>query len=328
MRSDRLRNASLFTLLALVWGTSYPAIEVGLRSLPPMLFAALRYDVASAVLFGYVLVAGRRRWPATRAEWRSVAIGGVLLIGLHFAFAFLGQAYVSSAISAVILSLTPVVTPAFAVPLLRERLSPPAIGGIVLALCGVAVVANPTGALDGRLIGVGLLFCSAVAFAVGSVLSARFDTLLPLSTAQAWTTLIGAGVLHLLSGLFEPSPAAVLAVCPGPSIDALLALGYLAIAASAGGFVLYFDLLHELGPSEVSLVSYLTPIVAAVTGWLAFGEAITGTTVLGFCVIAAGFSLVELRPLHGLLTRRRRHAVARRYTDSYTVAVAGNRYYK
>jgi drug/metabolite transporter (DMT)-like permease len=314
-----------FALLALFWGTSYPAIEVGLESLPPILFAALRYDVASVVLFGYVLATGRRWRPETRAEWQLVAIGGTLLIGLYFALQFLGQSYVSSAISAVTMSLVPVLTPAFAVVLLRERLSPPAIGGIVLGLLGVVIVADPGGSLDGRLIGVGLLFASAVSFAFGSVLAARFSVSLPLSTTQAWMTLVGAGVLHLLSGFFEFSPTIGFLV--SLPVDALLALGYLAVAASAGGFLLYFELLRELGPSELSLVSYLVPVVAAVSGWLALGEAITASTVLGFGVIAAGFALVELRPLHGLLTRRRRHASARRYAGSHTVVVAGNRYY-
>ena len=228
---NRLRNGIFFALLALFWGTSYPAIEVGLQSLPPLLFAALRFDLASVALFGYVFATGRRRWPETRAEWRVIAIGGVFLIGLYFALQFVGQSYVSSAISAVMMSFVPVVTPAFAVPLLRERLSPPAIGGIVIGLLGVVIVADPGGALDGRLIGVFLLFGSAVSFAFGSVLTARFDTALPLSTTQAWVTLVGAGVLHLSSGVLEPSAAAVLAA--GPPIDALVALGYLAVAASA-----------------------------------------------------------------------------------------------
>ena len=326
MWSNRLRDGIFFALLALFWGTSYPAIEVGLQSLPPLLFAALRFDLASVALFGYVFATGRRRWPETRAEWRVIAIGGVFLIGLYFALQFVGQSYVSSAISAVMMSFVPVVTPAFAVPLLRERLSPPAIGGIVIGLLGVVIVADPGGALDGRLIGVFLLFGSAVSFAFGSVLTARFDTALPLSTTQAWVTLVGAGVLHLSSGVLEPSAAAVLAA--RPPIDALVALGYLAVAASAGGFLLYFELLRELGPSELSLVSYLTPVVAAVSGWLALGEAITASTMLGFCVIAAGFALIELRPLHRLLTRRRRHATARRYAEPGTIAVAGNRYYE
>jgi len=326
MQSNKFRNISLFALLALIWGTSYPAIEVGLETLPPVLFAALRYDLASVVLFGYVLTTGRRLRPVGRAEWGLIAIGGVLLIGLHFALLFAGQTYVPSAIGAVMMSLVPVLTPAFAVPLLRTRLSPPAIGGIVVGLVGVLVVANPGGSLDGQSIGVFLLFLSAVSFAVGSVLAARFDVTLSLSATQAWMTLVGAGVLHLLSRAFEGSPATVL-VAP-PSLGVLVALFYLACVASAAGLLCYFSLIDEIGPSEASLVSYLVPVVAAVSGWVAFGDAITGTTVIGFCVIFTGFALIELRPLHRIVTRRRRHAIARRYAGPSTVAVAGNRYYK
>jgi len=324
--SNRFRNVGLFFLLALIWGSSFPAIEVGLEALSPLLFAALRYDIASLVLFGYALSRGYRSWPAGRAEWGLIVTGGTLVIGLHFALAFVGQTYVTSAIGAVVLSLVPVLTPAFALVVLDARLSPPEIGGFVVGLLGVCVVANPGSGLDGQLIGVSLFLLAAICFAVGSVLTVRFDATLPIATSQAWMTLVGASVLHLLSAGFEGSPAAVLGGVP--SVEALVALVYLAVVASAAGFLLYFSLVGEIGPSQASLVSYITPIVAAVGGWVAFGEPITRTTVVGFCVIAAGFALIELRPLHGLLTRRRRHAIARRYADSHTIAVAGNRYYK
>lgn len=327
MQSNRLRNISFFALLALVWGTSYPAIEIGLQSLPPILFAALRYDLASVALFGYVLATGATRWrPATRAEWQLVAIGGTLLIGVHYALLFVGQSYVPSAIGAVMMSFVPVLTPALAVPLLKKRLSPPEVGGLAIGLIGVVIVANPGEGFGGRLLGVGLLFVSAVSFAFGSVLTARFDVSLPLPAMQAWMTLIGAGVLHLSSAAYERSAFSVLAARPG--LEVLIALSYLALFASAGGFLLYFDLLSELGPSEVSLVSYLVPVVAAASGWLAFGETISSASTIGFCVIFVGFALLELRPLHDLLVRRRRHALARRYAGPSTVAVAGNRYYK
>lgn len=326
MRSNRFRTTSLFALLALIWGTSYPTIEIGLERLPPLLFAALRYDLASVALFGYILATSRRWFPAGRAEWGLIVVGGVLLIGLHFALLFVGQTHVPSAVGAMIMSLVPVLTPAFAVALLGTRLSPPEVGGIVVGLLGAIVVANPTAALGGQAIGAFCLLLSAICFAVGSVLAARFEATLSPAATQACMALVGAGVLHLLSAGFEGSPTTVLG---GPlSLAVLVALVYLACVASAAGLLCYFALLRAVGPSEASLVSYLVPVVAAVSGWLAFGDAISETTVLGFCVIFAGFALIELRPLHGIVTRRRRDAIARQYAGSGTIAVAGNRYYK
>lgn len=323
MNWSRFRNISLFGVLAFVWGTAYIAIEVGLESLPPVLFAALRYDVASAVLFAYAVAVGIRLRPVTRQEWTYVTLGGVLLIGLHFALLFTGQQYVSSAIGAIVMSLIPVLTPGIALVVLDEHLSPPAVLGVLLGLVGVVIVANPgAGTLDGRLLGVGLVFLSALCFAVGSVLMARFDAGMPVVSMQAWMTLVGAGVLHLLSAALPGESTA-----PEPGAAAIGAVVYLAVASSAVGLLVYFELLRAVGPTEVSLVNYAVPVVAAVSGWLLLGETIAATTVLGFCVIAAGFALLELRPLYRLVLRYRRHLVARRYAGPGTVAVAGNLYH-
>lgn len=77
----------------------------------------------------------------------------------------------------------------------------------------------------------------------------------------------------------------------------LLALGYLAVVSSAGGFLLYFALLERLGPIEVNLVSYVAPAVAAVVGWLLLGETVDALTVGGFVTIATGFALIKRRAL-------------------------------
>ena len=105
------RDILLFTGLAFAWGTSFAAIEVGLATLPPILFAALRFDIAALLFAVAVVVLGQRWKPRTPADWVLIAVGGGLLIGGHYAFLFIGQSYVSSGVAAIVLSLTPIVTP-------------------------------------------------------------------------------------------------------------------------------------------------------------------------------------------------------------------------
>jgi O-acetylserine/cysteine efflux transporter len=328
MIPSRYRNAVLFALLAVVWGSSFVAIETGLRTLPPVLFAALRYDIAGAVLLVVVAVLGLRRddfqWrPATRTDWTLVGVGGVFMFGLYLALVFTGQQYVTSGVGAVVLSLKPVVTPVFALALLpNERFDALEIAGILLALLGVVVVADPT-SLGGSTVGVGLLLVGALLFAFASVLTQRLRTTLPALSQQAWMMAVGALVLHATSAAIRGWPSVSL------TRPALLSLAYLAVVVSIGGYLIYFDLLARIGANEVNLVNYVVPVVATLFGALLLDEPITDATVTGFLVIVAGFVLLKWAALkRGVVAARRPSRSLPGATSSETVVVSGNVYYR
>lgn len=292
----------LFILLATFWGTSFVAIDVGLERVPPLLFAALRYDVAGAVVLGYAVLAHDQWLPRTRADWLSTLVGGVLLVAVFHALLYLGQGWISGAVAAIVVSLVPLLTAVFDHTLLGERrLEPVGGAGFVFGIVGVVVVANPTpGALDSTAaLGIGLVFLSATAFALGSVATQSFSSTLPLVSRQAWTMLVGAVVLHVASAFRGES---FVASAWTPSV--LVAFGYLAIVSGVVGFLLYFELLDRVGPSELNLVNYLNPVVAALVSWAVLGQLLSATAVAGFAVVFAGFALLKRDAVRGLLCSR------------------------
>lgn len=324
---SRFRDVGLFVVVALVWGMSYPAIDVGLESLPPVLFAAMRYDIAALVLFGYVAVVGSRWRPTSYDDWLLIVTGGVLLIGAHFALLFVGQQYVTSGVASIVLSLTPIVTPVFALALLPdEGLGTVGVAGVGLGLLGVGVIAQPSpGALGDQLYGVALLVLAALSFALGAVLAVRIRSTLPMVPLQAWMTAAGAVFLHATSAALPGESLADAA----PTAEALGAIAFLAVFASAIGYLAYFDLQARVGPIETSLVNYAVPIVATATGWALLDEPVTEATVLGFALIAAGFGLCKWSTLRRKLSAfadRRRYPRAARSPE--TVVVQGNVYYR
>ncbi|WP_136590028.1 DMT family transporter [Salinigranum halophilum] len=281
----------LFVLLAAFWGTSFVAIDVGLERVPPLLFAALRYDLAGVVVLAYAAVTHDRWLPRTRRDWLSALVGGVFLVGAFHALLYLGQGAVSGAVAAIVVSLVPLLTAVFDHTLLGERrLEPIGGAGFVFGVVGVVVVANPTpGALDSTAaLGIGLVFLSAVAFALGSVATRSVSADFPVVSQQAWTMLVGAAVLHLGSVVRGES---FVASAWTPSV--LLSFGYLAVVSGVVGFLIYFELLERVGPSELNLVNYLNPIVAALVSWAVLGEVLGTTAVAGFVVIFAGFGLLK-----------------------------------
>ncbi|KTG30428.1 DMT family transporter [Haloferax profundi] len=288
------RNIALFAILAVLWGTSFIAIEVGLEVLPPALFAALRYDVAGAVLFGYALFAAEDWRPRGRDEWVVVAVGGTLLIGAHFALLFSGQRYVTSGVAAIVLSTSPILTPLFAWSMLPdERLDAGGFVGVSLGLVGTVVIALSSGSVGGQLVGVVLLSLAAVSWAFGTVLVKRLPGNPPVVPMQAWMMLLGAGLLHVVSPVLGEPGIATVAWSP----LVVAALLFLAVICSAAGFIIYFVLLDRIGAIEINLVSYAVPIVAALSGWAVLGETIGSETVLGFVFILTGFALMKRRAL-------------------------------
>ena len=299
----RYRNFVAFVALAGLWGTAFMAIKAGLSYFPPVLFAAFRFDLAAVIMLGYAAVATDRLRPQGTREWLLVAVGGVFIIAGYHALLFIGEQNTTSAVAAVIVSLSPVLTPAFARAFLpNERLSAVGVVGILLGLVGVAVLTRPTpeSLLGGDLVPKAFVFAAAVSFALGSVLTNRITASLPAPTMEAWSMVLGAVVLHVGSVLSAESFAGVEIAVPG-----IAALVYLSVASSAIGFLIYFDLLSRLGPVEINLVSYVAPVFAAISGALFLGEVIDAVTVVGFVIIFAGFVLLKRRAIADELPRLR-----------------------
>jgi drug/metabolite transporter (DMT)-like permease len=297
----RFRNALLFLALATAWGSAFTAIKAGLDFFPPVLFAAFRYDLAGLLVLAYAAYATDRWRPRERAEWLSVAVGGALLIAAYHAFLFVGEQGTTSGAAAVVVSLSPVLTTGFARGLLPdERLTALGLLGLGLGFAGVAVLSAPAPGdlLNARTVSLGLVLLAAASFALGSVLTRRIDAGLPVETMEAWSMVLGAALMHAASLGVGESVGAV-----RWTGEAVLALGYLVVVASALGFLVYFDLLERLGPIEINLVSYAAPAVAVLTGLVFLGERPTVHTAAGFALILLGFALIKRRELREELGR-------------------------
>jgi drug/metabolite transporter (DMT)-like permease len=304
------RNAVLFVVLSAIWGSAFMAINLGLEFFPAVTFAAIRYDVAGVIMLAYALWVADNPVPSTRGEWGLVAIGAVFLIALYHAFLFVGQTdpAVTSAVAAVIVSLNPVLTTGFARLLLpAERLTLLGVAGLCLGLVGVVVLADPD---PSNLTGEGtvpklLVLAAAAAFAFGSVLTRRVEATLEIETLEGWAMLLGGLLMHGIALGLGESPGAI-----EWTTEAVLALVYLSVVASAFGFLIYFDLLERLGPIEINLVSYVAPAFAAISGWLFLSEGISPATVAGFSLIFLGFLLIKRRAIRDEIRRQRRPPTA------------------
>ncbi|XRG92951.1 EamA family transporter (plasmid) [Haladaptatus sp. SPP-AMP-3] len=284
-------NGVMFALLALFWGGSFVSIDVGLHHFPPLLFAAVRYDVAGLLILGYAAVTTDRWKPQTRGDVLGIVTIGAFIIAGHHSLLYLGQEHVPGALAAVIVSLSPVLTAVFASTLFAdEHVTPLGAVGLLCGVVGVAIVANPTPAnlLSTDAVGIGLVFLAAASFALGSVLTRPFETGVSVPALQGWSMLFGSVLIHAVSLGTGESPAAI-----DWSMSAVASLTYLVLISGVVAFLIYFHLLDTIGATELNLVGYLEPVVATLLSWLVLGELVASTTVIGFAAIFTGFALLK-----------------------------------
>lgn len=298
------RNALLFVLLAAIWGSAFAAIKIGLEYFPPILYAAIRYELAALVMVGYMLFVADRWRPQSAGEWLNIAVSGVFIYAGYHAFLFVGEQYTTSTVAAIIVSIVPVLTVGFArlvVP--DERLTLVGLFGVGLSFFGVVLVIGPESlrAVDFASRGELLVLGCAISYALGSVFAQRYRITLPLATRQAWAMGLGAILLHVTSMVVGESSATI-----RWEPEAVGVLLYLVAGPSVVGFLLYFTLHDRLGSIEANLIAYADPIFAAFFGWVLLGEGMGILTGIGFIVIFLGFAAVKRSEFYNELLELRR----------------------
>jgi drug/metabolite transporter (DMT)-like permease len=284
------RDVVLYLALATAWGTAFPATKAALAGFPPILLGAVRFDLAAFVLLAVAAASGRSLRPRGWGDWTPILVGGVFNIGLHHALLFAGQEYVTSAIASTLLGLVPVLTPVVTSAFRpKESISARGTVGVLFGFVGVVLIANPSAGSFFSDVGVWLVLGAAVAWVVGAVFTDEREAGLSGLSLQAWMLAVGALALDA-AALVVPGQGFA-AATPTPTSFAWVL--YLAVVPGALGFLVYFRLLHRLGPIEMGLIEYVIPPFAAVFGWVVLGEGLTPTTGGGFLAILCGFLLVK-----------------------------------
>lgn len=274
--------------LCAIWGSTWLGIKLGLRDLPPITFAGIRFALA-AVLLGGIVLWRRTRLPAAARDWVLLAYTGFLSITLNYALVFWGEQYISSGLAA-LLSAT---VPLFGLPLAHwylaaEPLTAPKVIGVLLGLFGIGIVFSGELGAGGPLAlwaSAGIIFAALATAQAGVLVKARGTHIEP--SVLAGVQMAG-GCVPLLAGgiLLEGNP-----VHFHWTALAWASLAYLTILGSVIAFLLYYWLIRHTAVSGVLMIPLVTPLVALLIGVLLGGETIGWHTVVGGGAILGGVSL-------------------------------------
>ncbi|WP_198035452.1 EamA family transporter [Streptacidiphilus rugosus] len=294
------RHVCLAVLVAAIWGVNFVAIDAGLAHCPPLLFTALRFAVAAVPA---VFLVGRPGVP-----WRYVLAGGLVLGALQFGLLFEGmRAGMPAGLSSLVQQGQAVFTAGFAAVLLRERITGRRLGGLGIAVAGIAVAALDQASRGGStsLGAFALVVGAAAAFGLSNIITRRAAPPDALRW-MVWVSVVPPLPLAALSLLVEGERTDLRAL-GGFGLSATASLLYVAWGATLVGFGLWGHLLRHHDASVVAPFSLLVPVFGMSSAWLLRGEALTPLSLCAALLVIAGVALASLR---GPLRRGRRQAPA------------------
>ena len=314
-RPARWKILLAFAIIYFVWGSTYLAIRIGVLEMPPFLMAGIRFFVAGAAMLAWLGITGTS-FP-TGGEWRGATLLGALMFLLDYACLFWSEQRIPSGPAAVIIAMIPACITLLEITFLRtQSFSARLVGGLVLGLLGVGVLANPWASLGEAPLdrgGIVALLVACVGWSVGTVVTKRL--VLPASKAMSAAAQMFTGgiMLLILAGVsgelrnFHPEVI---------SAKAWFSLIYLIVAGSIVAFTAYVWLLHYESPTRVGTYAYVNPVVAVILGGALGGETIGLRTLLGMALILLSVAAIAtVKAKHAQPATAAEHSSPRAVTD-------------
>lgn len=289
-RERRLAYLAWLTV-CVVWGTTYLAIRISLKTMPPMLMGGLRWLIAGALLAVYVRARDERLPPPSR--WGGVALLGFLMLGLGNGGVVVAEQWVPSGLAAVLVASNPFWMAAVEAALPDgERLRANIVAGLVIGFSGIVVLVWPdlTFSAAGRrgfLVGVVALQIASIGWSLGSAYSrrhARKDNVLGTTACQ----MLAGGIIMTAAGTMRGEWPHLYF-----TTDTAVALAYLSTVGAIGGFVAYTYALRHLPVSFVSLYAYINPVIAVTLGVLFLHESFDSRMAVAAALVFGGVAVVR-----------------------------------
>jgi len=275
--------------VCLLWGTTYLAIRIGLETVPPMLLGGFRWTIAGALIL--LVMRLRRDAMPGRAEWPTLAVLGVLLIGFGNGGVVWAEQTLPSGLTAVLVAVVPFWmlgvewVAGSAAPLDARRLV-----GLLVGFAGIVLLVWPElelGQGAAFLLGVLATQLACLGWALGSTYSRRRRPSENVLAVAAYQMLFGGLAMFAVGTLTGEWPALVFNARTASAVLYLVAFGSLA------GFTAYAYALKHLPVATVSLYAYVNPVIAMVLGTLVLAEPMSLRVAVAGVVVLAGMAIVR-----------------------------------
>ncbi len=283
------RTWLIIVVLSLIWSSSWLAIKIGLENIPPFLGAAWRFLIAFIFLAVYAWKLKLPFEKKIKDHLFFIFFGFIIFTG-SYALVYWGEQYISSGLASVLFSIMPFYVAVMSIKMLpSEKVTFKKMAGITIGFIGILVIFKDQLEFSGGMALWGMAAISlspglsAFATILGKKARDRFHSV-TLNTYPLFYTSITFFAMHFI---FESGMPVTY------SWSALISFLYLGIFGTAVAFVLYFWLLKTTSAVLMSLITFITPPLALVWGWMVLDEKITVQLIIGMLIIFSGIAIVK-----------------------------------
>jgi drug/metabolite transporter (DMT)-like permease len=291
MKRDRALAYAAFAVVCIVWGTTYLAIRIAVRTIPPFLLTGVRFIIAGLILLAIARLRGDA-FPRGKSLLGELLIVGLLMVGMGNLAVVWAEQWVPSGPAALLVATSPFWAVLLELPRKGgDRIHLRQGFGMFIGFVGVALLVTPGGA--GAAFDIHFL-AGALAIQLGSF-AWQYGTVrgkynlpnVPPLMSSAFQMLAG-GIAVMIVSIVIAEPRRLVVTTEG-----LAALAYLTIFGSVLAYTAYVYALKTMRVTSMSLYAYINPVVAVILGWLILHEELTWVSVLAMCIILGGVALVQ-----------------------------------
>lgn len=287
MKENRLVLLA-YLAVCFFWGSTYLAIKIGVESIPPLIFAGIRFLIAGMIMVLYAYKKGFT-FPKTFRTFYPIAIVGALMLAGGNGLVTIAEVKVASGIASLFVAMVPLyIATIESIMVKNVRLSKIGYLGLIIGFIGVYLLVNPSGSnslisLDGVI----LLLLAGLLWSFGSVYSKYISKEVHIISSIGLQMLSG-GVLLLIIGLISGESLA-----GGFELRSIYALIYLIIFGSIISYSSYIYVLSKWPAAKAGTYAYVNPVVALLLGYLILGEPLNITMVISMSIILFSVFLVQ-----------------------------------
>jgi drug/metabolite transporter (DMT)-like permease len=282
----------IFILLGAIWSSSFMWIKIAVQEISPTMLVAFR--ALFGLLFGVVVILIQRvAWPRTFKAWFPLLLLGITNVAIPFFLISWGEKFIDSAVASVLDATVPLFTILIAHYLLQDdKITMPKLVGLLIGFAGVVVLMSKDllNASTNSLLGQAAVILASIFYAVNSVYIRKTTEDIPGIVRSAGPLISASSVMWLATLLFE-RPVTM------PQLEITwVALLWLGVFGSGLAFAMAYYLIHEIGPTRTTMVTYLFPLGGVILGVTFLNEPLTWQLITGAVFIVLSLVVANWEP--------------------------------
>jgi len=290
----KTKDFGLFWLVGLIWGTSFLWIKIAVTDVSPLVLVAFR-TLIGAIGLGLVILFCKNitfDWKTVRKHALDFFILGLINITLPFVLISSAQQVIDSGTASILNAANPLFTILLSPIFIKDdRITWPKMLGLLVGFLGVYFLMAPSlqDGWNANLAGQVTMLAATLCYAAGSIYARIKSTDMP-AVISAFLQIAAAAAITWALVLFTEKPV----IFPSKAVT-WIALGWLGFLGTSIAYIIYFYLLHHIGPTRISMVTYIPPLVGVILGIVFLNESFYWQAILGGALILSGITLVKLR---------------------------------